>query len=143
VIHVLMRSSIRLGRLPPFGWLRVCLRIHFFCVCSQSCSVMGLFDWPACLSCTFGFSRALSKIMIVALAQVNIVPAHLHPALSYRDYSSLGLYTSFLLFEIIADRQKSAWRRAQENKEHEEKFITSGLWSLSRHPKYPFYFQIE
>jgi len=67
---------------------------------------------------------------------VNIVPAHLHPALSSRDYASLGLYAGSLLFEIIADRQKSAWRRAQENKEHEEKFITSGLWSLSRHPNY-------
>ncbi|KAI0279274.1 DUF1295-domain-containing protein [Russula aff. rugulosa BPL654] len=60
---------------------------------------------------------------------VNIVPAHLHPALSCRDYASLGLC-------ITADQQKSAWRRAQENKEHEEKFITSGLWSLSRHPNY-------
>jgi steroid 5-alpha reductase family enzyme len=104
---------------------------------------MGLFDWPACLSCTFSFSRALSEIMIITLPQVNIVPAHLHPALSYRDYASLGLYAGSLLFEIIADRQKLAWRRAQENKEHEEKFITSGLWSLSRHPKYHFHFQIE
>ena len=73
--------------------------------------------------------------MIVALPQVNIVPAHLHPSLSCRDYASLGLFAGSLLFEIAADRQKSAWRRARENKEHEEKFITSGLWSLSRHPK--------
>jgi steroid 5-alpha reductase family enzyme len=81
--------------------------------------------------------------MIVALPQVNTVPAHLHPALSYQDYASLGLYAGSLLFEITADRQKLAWRRAQENKEHEEKFVTNGLWSLSRHPKYHFHFQIE
>jgi len=81
-----------------------------------------------------------SEIMIASLAQVNIVPAHLHPALSCRDYASLGLYASSLLFEITADRQKTAWRKAQEKKEHEEKFITSGLWSLSRHPKYHFRF---
>ncbi|KAI0249150.1 DUF1295-domain-containing protein [Lactifluus subvellereus] len=67
---------------------------------------------------------------------VNVVPAHLHPALSLRDYASLGLFASSFLFEIIADRQKSAWRRAQRDKEHEEKFITSGLWSISRHPNY-------
>ena len=30
VIHVLMKSSIKLGRLPHFGWLRVCPQIHFF-----------------------------------------------------------------------------------------------------------------
>jgi len=104
---------------------------------------MGLFDWPTCLSRTFGFSRALSGIMIVASPQVNIVPAHLHPALTYRDFAFLGLYAGSLLFETTADWQKLAWRLAQENKEHEEKFIASGLWSLSRHPKYHFHFQIE
>lgn len=75
-------------------------------------------------------------IDVFSFVQVNIVPAHLHPALSCRDYASLGLFASSLLFEITADRQKSAWRRAQRDKEHEEKFITSGLWSISRHPKY-------
>jgi steroid 5-alpha reductase family enzyme len=71
-----------------------------------------------------------------SLVQVNVVPPQFHPALSIRDYAALGLYASALLFEITADRQKAAWRRAQENKEHEEKFITSGLWGISRHPKY-------
>ncbi|KAH9983095.1 DUF1295-domain-containing protein [Russula compacta] len=67
---------------------------------------------------------------------VNIVPANLHPALTCRDYASLGLFVGSLLFEVIADRQKSAWRHAKGNKDHEEKFITSGLWSISRHPNY-------
>ncbi|KAH9966250.1 DUF1295-domain-containing protein [Lactifluus volemus] len=67
---------------------------------------------------------------------VNVVPARLHPALSFSDYASLGLFVGSFVFEVIADRQKSAWRRAQINKEHEEKFITSGLWSISRHPNY-------
>jgi steroid 5-alpha reductase family enzyme len=72
----------------------------------------------------------------VSFVQVNVVPARLHPALSFRDYASLGLIAGSFVFEVIADRQKTAWRRAQSNKEHEEKFITSGLWSISRHPKY-------
>jgi steroid 5-alpha reductase family enzyme len=79
---------------------------------------------------------------IVSLVQVNVAPPQLHPALSIRDYAALGLYACALLFEITADRQKATWRRAQENKEHEEKCITSGLWGISRHPKY-YHFLIE
>ena len=60
--HVLTRSSIRLGPLPPSGWPRVCLRINFFCVFSQSCSDMGLFDWLARLSRRSGsFMRYLNN----------------------------------------------------------------------------------
>lgn len=36
----------------------------------------------------------------------------------------------------VADQQKTNWRRAKERKDHDEQFITSGLWSISRHPKY-------
>lgn len=36
----------------------------------------------------------------------------------------------------VADNQKSAWRRGKNQKEHDEKFITTGLWGISRHPKY-------
>lgn len=88
-------------------------------------------------------SRAFLALSNVSLSQVNIVPANLHPALTCRDYASLGLFAGSLLFEIIADCQKSAWRHAKKNKDHEEKFITSGLWSISRHPKYHLYFHVE
>jgi steroid 5-alpha reductase family enzyme len=66
---------------------------------------------------------------------VNTLPARLNPALGIRDLGALGLYTGSLLFEIIADRQKSTWRKAKDAKEHNELFISSGLWSISRHPK--------
>lgn len=36
----------------------------------------------------------------------------------------------------VADHQKTTWRRRKDDKEHDEKFITGGLWSISRHPKY-------
>ncbi|KAF8150655.1 hypothetical protein B0H34DRAFT_729718 [Crassisporium funariophilum] len=67
---------------------------------------------------------------------VNALPSRVHPPLGGRDYLALGLYAGSLLFEVIADRQKSAWRKAKKNKEHDEEFISSGLWSISRHPNY-------
>jgi len=66
----------------------------------------------------------------------NMLPANLHPALRMRDYAFLTLYAGSFLFEIIADSQKSAWRKQKDAKEHNEKFISSGLWSISRHPNY-------
>ncbi|KAJ3567517.1 hypothetical protein NP233_g6315 [Leucocoprinus birnbaumii] len=67
---------------------------------------------------------------------VNTLPARLNPALGIRDYAAVGLYVGSLLFESIADRQKSAWRKAKDAKQHNEPFIASGLWSISRHPNY-------
>ncbi|KAF9565400.1 DUF1295-domain-containing protein [Agrocybe pediades] len=66
---------------------------------------------------------------------VNALPSRVHPALGTRDYVALGIYASSLLLEVVADRQKSSWRKTKENKQHDEKFI-SGLWSISRHPNY-------
>lgn len=63
------------------------------------------------------------------------MPAHLHPRLGRGDYISLGFIVSSFLFEIIADHQKTAWKKDKLAKKHEEQFLTSGLWSISRHPK--------
>lgn len=79
----------------------------------------------------------------------------MQPRLSTRDYVAAALWVTAFGYEVIADRQKSAWREAKNNKEHDEKFITSGkwyetkprwfraessvfagLWSTSRHPNY-------
>tara|TARA_X000000368_G_C22975810_1_gene687602 strand:- start:715 stop:1101 length:387 start_codon:yes stop_codon:yes gene_type:complete len=37
------------------------------------------------------------------------------------------------LIEVVADNQKTKFRSIADNK---DKFITSGLWSYSRHPNY-------
>ncbi|KAF9484395.1 DUF1295-domain-containing protein [Pholiota conissans] len=66
----------------------------------------------------------------------NALPARVHPGLGGRDYLGLGIYAGSLLLEVLADRQKSAWRKAKENKQHDEDFVSSGLWSISRHPNY-------
>ncbi|EIN09848.1 DUF1295-domain-containing protein [Punctularia strigosozonata HHB-11173 SS5] len=67
---------------------------------------------------------------------VNVLPGHLHPALSIRDYAAAALFASSFLFEVTADHQKSVWRKARDRKQHDEKFLTSGLWGISRHPNY-------
>jgi len=66
----------------------------------------------------------------------NAIPAAAHPPIGRADYLSLSLIAISFLTEVIADRQKSAWRAQREQKKHAEKFITSGLWGWSRHPNY-------
>lgn len=67
--------------------------------------------------------------------QVNAIPAHLQPRLGLRDALAAAMWISAFAYEVTADRQKSAWRAKKDNKEHDEKFISSGLWAQSRHPK--------
>jgi len=85
----------------------------------------------------FWFAQA-TWITLVGLPVylANAIPAAAHPPLGGRDFVSLALLASSFAFEVTADRQKSAWRAAKDNKLHDEKFITSGLWGISRHPNY-------
>lgn len=53
-------------------------------------------------------------------------------SISNIDYSVVCLWCPL----SVADHQKSVWRRAKDDKEHDERFITNGLWGVSRHPKY-------
>ena len=48
-------------------------------------------------------------------------------------YTGLLIFTLGFITEIIADNQKSKFRRDPINK---DKFITSGIWKYSRHPNY-------
>ena len=48
-------------------------------------------------------------------------------------YLGVLIWIIGILFEIIADEQK---RKFRLNKKNKDKFISSGLWSISRHPNY-------
>ena len=48
-------------------------------------------------------------------------------------YIGLLIFILGFAIEIIADRQKTNFRKKSENK---DKFISTGLWALSRHPNY-------
>ncbi|EJD06997.1 DUF1295-domain-containing protein [Fomitiporia mediterranea MF3/22] len=87
---------------------------------------------------TFYWMAQAAWVFLVGLPVylVNTLPPNLHPALGPRDYVALSLFASSFLFEIVADNQKSVWRREKNEKKHDESFITRGLWSISRHPNY-------
>ncbi|XP_005098593.1 delta(14)-sterol reductase [Aplysia californica] len=50
-----------------------------------------------------------------------------------QDYVGWGMWTVGFLIEVIADHQKGVFKN---NPANAGKFITSGLWSVSRHPNY-------
>lgn len=53
--------------------------------------------------------------------------------LCWRDYLGWTLWTVGFMLEAVADRQKSLFKSEPANK---GKWISSGLWSICRHPNY-------
>ncbi|BFZ54772.1 hypothetical protein PYCC9005_001809 [Savitreella phatthalungensis] len=86
--------------------------------------------WVTCVAAPIFAVNALPNAALTALPGPRI--------LGLRPIELLGAATwvAGFAFEVTADRQKSAWRKAKDAKEHDEKFISSGLWSISRHPNY-------
>ncbi|KAG9052424.1 hypothetical protein FS842_009883 [Serendipita sp. 407] len=66
----------------------------------------------------------------------NALSPNATPFWTTSDTAILSFALLSLGVEILADAQKSEWRRQKEQGEHNEKFITRGLWSISRHPNY-------
>ncbi|CAG8956637.1 hypothetical protein HYFRA_00011948 [Hymenoscyphus fraxineus] len=78
----------------------------------------------------------LCMMPVLALNSIPRTTLAALPILGLTDIIGITLYVGGLGFEIAADRQKSAWVEAKKNKEHDEDFLTHGLWSKSRHPNY-------
>ncbi|RKF62937.1 hypothetical protein OnM2_029046 [Erysiphe neolycopersici] len=79
------------------------------------------------------------SICLMPVLAINSIPNNLLsslPLIMASDIIGLSLFVGGLAFEVIADRQKNAWVQAKKRKEHDEEFLTSGLWSKSRHPNY-------
>jgi steroid 5-alpha reductase family enzyme len=77
---------------------------------------------------------------LMPIIAVNALPASVFASLGYAvsitDVIGILLYVGGLSFEVTADRQKNKWVQEKKNKEHDEDFLTRGLWSKSRHPNY-------
>ena len=83
----------------------------------------------------FLFTWTLSG-MWVSLCSICAWTAMANPSgvtMNLITYIGIGLFIIGFSIEIIADHQKTVFRSNSENK---NKFITSGLWSKSRHPNY-------
>ena len=72
----------------------------------------------------------------VFLTTANALTLILNNAdIKYDGYFIIGiiLWLFGFIFEVIADEQK---RKFRKNPDNTEQFITTGLWSISRHPNY-------
>ena len=72
-------------------------------------------------------------VFITMAAGLAAITAVNQVALDVFFYVGVALWILGFGIEVIADRQKSLYRRNPDNK---DKFITEGLWSVSRHPNY-------
>lgn len=78
------------------------------------------------------------SLCLMPVMAVNAIPAAAFGAgLKLTDLLGLSLYLGGITFESIADRQKSAWMHEKRTKQHDEEFLTRGLWN-KRYPP-PFF----
>lgn len=77
---------------------------------------------------------ALQGLFMFMINQPNFQLAFLKQAqFTLLSFIALGLWGIGLYFEVVGDKQLSDFRKDPTNK---GKIITSGLWSITRHPNY-------
>ena len=76
--------------------------------------------------------QGLWVLLTVACALAIITSAE-RIDLEWIGYLGIVVWIAGFAIEVVADRQKSAFRRDPAN---DGRFITSGLWAWSRHPNY-------
>eukprot|EP00927_Polykrikos_kofoidii_P057740 TRINITY_DN51928_c0_g1_i1.p1 TRINITY_DN51928_c0_g1~~TRINITY_DN51928_c0_g1_i1.p1 ORF type:complete len:296 (+),score=25.31 TRINITY_DN51928_c0_g1_i1:76-963(+) len=77
--------------------------------------------------------QALWCFLVASPALVVVSSPACSKSSSWPDFVGWGLWSLGFLFEVVADRQKDAFRRDPVNR---GQFITVGLWAYSRHPNY-------
>jgi len=85
--------------------------------------------WRFCFTWTMG---GLWVFVTMAAPLAAITSATKVP-LGFAAYLGICLWVAGFAIEVIADRQKTAFRSDPANR---ESFISKGLWSWSRHPNY-------
>lgn len=95
---------------------------------------------PPFLFSLFMAQAAWVTLCTLPVSALNALPPATFKALSPLSASlsaaGLGIFAFGLVFEVIADRQKTQWLQEKKEKKHEEDFLTRGLWGKSRHPNY-------
>jgi steroid 5-alpha reductase family enzyme len=72
-------------------------------------------------------------VLLTAACAVAIMTSVERRPLGWVAIVGIGVWVAGFAIEVIADRQKSAFRRDPANA---GRFITTGLWAWSRHPNY-------
>ncbi len=72
-------------------------------------------------------------VLLTAACALAIITGGNREPLGLIGYVGMAVWAIGILIEIVADRQKSAFRADPANK---GRFISSGLWAWSRHPNY-------
>tara|TARA_R110001606_G_scaffold126199_6_gene260041 strand:- start:1997 stop:2908 length:912 start_codon:yes stop_codon:yes gene_type:complete len=72
-------------------------------------------------------------VLLTAAAALAAITSGRNIPMGIGAYIGGALWFAGFLLESIADRQKSAFKAEEENK---DSFINTGLWAISRHPNY-------
>ena len=72
-------------------------------------------------------------VLLTAAAALAVITGGAREPLGAVGIVGIAVWAAGLLVEMVADRQKSTFKRDPDN---EGKFIRSGLWAWSRHPNY-------
>ncbi len=72
-------------------------------------------------------------VLLTAAAALAVITGGAREPLGVVGIVGIAVWAAGLLIEMVADRQKSTFKRDPDN---EGKFIRSGLWAWSRHPNY-------
>ena len=72
-------------------------------------------------------------VSLTSIAAINIFTSEIKHNNNYFLYLGSIIWLFGFLFEVISDYQKTKFKNDINNK---DKFINTGLWSLSRHPNY-------
>ena len=72
-------------------------------------------------------------VLLTAACALAVITGGNREPLGIIGYIGISIWAIGILIEIVADRQKSAFRADPANK---GKFISTGLWAWSRHPNY-------
>ena len=72
-------------------------------------------------------------VLLTASAALAVITGGNRVPLGVIGIAGITVWAVGMLIEIVADRQKSAFKSDPQNR---EKFINTGLWAWSRHPNY-------
>ena len=72
-------------------------------------------------------------VLLTAACALAIITSAERESIGAVGIVGIAIWVVGFAIEVIADQQKSAFRRDPANR---ERFITTGLWSWSRHPNY-------